>query len=353
MRQRVFSLKRIWKSLLISAGILILTVFVCEFLYFLGLASQNLIMFYILSVLIVARCTEGYLFGIAAAVAGTLIYDFLVTEPRLAFSITIGFPITLFIMLVVSLISCAVTTRMKTSFAQRQSILIEAEKEKMRGILLRAISHDLRTPLSVMLSAGSIIAEQADTLDTEDIRGLATEIKRNSEWLIRMVENLLAVTRISEGRVKVTKTLEVAEEIMGQSVAMVRKRFPDCDIVVKSPDFPLLVPMDAILISQVFINLLENAVKNTPDNLPINFSLAYDDNSAQFEVSDRGRGIPPQILDCLFEPLISLQEQNVDSVSGMGIGLPICKVITDAHDGGITGHNKPDGGAIFNVMLPL
>jgi len=345
--------KRIWRSILISAGILAITILFGEGLLYFGLASQNIIMVYTLSVLIVARCTDGYVFGIVTAIAGTLICDFLVTTPRLAFSITIGFPITLLFMLIVSLISCAVTTRMKASFAQQKAIWLEAEKEKTRGTLLRAISHDLRTPLTVILSAGSIIEEQAKTLKTEDICDLASDIRQNSEWLIRMVENLLTVTRISEGSVKLTKTMEVAEEIMGQSVSIVRNRFPECDIKVQSPVLPLQVPVDAILISQVFINLLENAVKYSPKNSTIQFSLSYDDNNAQFEVSDQGRGIPAQIMDCLFEPVSAPGEQNVDSVSGIGIGLSICKAIINAHDGKITGKNKPEGGAVFSVVLPL
>ena len=353
MRSGIIAQKRIWYSILISSSILVLTISLGECLLFFGVAKQNIFMVYTLSVLIVARCTEGYLFGVLTAIIETLICDFLVTEPRMAFSITIGFPITLFSMLTVSLISCAVTTRMKTSFAQQKAIWVEAEKEKMRGALLRAISHDLRTPLTAILSAGSIIEEQAKTLDTVDICSLASDIKNNSEWLIRMVENLLAVTRISEGSVKLTKTMEIAEEIMGQSVSIVRKRFPDCDIDVKSSTVPILVPVDAILISQVFINLLENAVKNSPKNSTIHFGLFYDDDSAQFEVSDQGRGIPAQILGCLFEPHNASGDQNVDYVSGLGIGLSICKAIINAHNGTITGDNKPEGGAVFNVVLPL
>jgi len=247
----------------------------------------------------------------------------------------------------------ALAMELQYAFDRHQSIRIEAEKEKTRGILLRAISHDLRTPLTGIFSAGSIIEEQADSLNKADIRRLALDIKNNSEWLIRMVENLLVVTRISEGIVKVNKTMEVAEEVMAQSVSIVRKRFPYCHIHVKTVEEPLMVPMDAILIAQVLINLLENAVKYSPQQSPVQLSLLVRDGCAQFEVNDQGKGIPDQILMHLFELPNPERKREVDSASGIGIGLSICKTIVDAHDGKIYAYNRPDGGATFQVLLPL
>ena len=345
--------RRIWKDALLTAGLLISAIALNQLLFYLGLGLQNLIMVYILSILVIARFTNGYFFGVLSASIGTFIFDFLLTEPRMGFSFTIGFPITLIIMLSVSVISCAITTQMKNSFAQRQSIMIVAEKEKMRGILLRAISHDLRTPLTGILSASSIISDQAGSLNPDEIREIASSIKNDSEWLIRMVENLLAVTRISDGVVKVKKIMEMAEETMAQSVSIVRKRFPDCRIDVKSSDEPLLVPMDAILISQVFINLLENAVKNSPAASRIEFSLFKENDFARFDIVDNGRGVPSQIVDTLFDANAPVREQSADSTSGIGIGLSICKTIIDAHDGRITGGNRQEGGAVFSVELPL
>jgi len=336
-----------WKNLLVTAGALLLAVLAAECLYRLGLAPQNLLMLYILCVLTIARFTEGYFYGVSAAVLGTFAYDFLVTEPRMGFRFTPGLPITLIAMLAISLLACAVTTRMKNSLARQQAIRMDAEKEKMRGRLLRAISHDLRTPLAGILGAGSIMEERADTLPASEIRRLASDVRHNSEWLIRMVENLLTVTRVSGGAVKVRKTMEVAEEAMEQAASIVRKRFPDCRIHVSVAGGPLLVPMDATLITQVLINLLENAVKNSPAGVPVRLHVCGDSGFARFEMSDRGRGIPAQITDRLFQA----QGQAADSVSG--IGLSICKTIVDAHGGRITGDNRRDGGAVFNVMLPL
>jgi len=342
-----------WQYLLITAGALALCSLAVEGLYRLGLEPQNLILLYILSVHIVARFTSGYLYGVCAAVISSFVFDYLVTPPRLGFSFTTGFPVTFLFMLAVSLLACTVTTQMKRSISQQQAIRMEAEKEKVRSMLLRAISHDLRTPLSGILNIGSIIEQQADTLSSSDIRRLATDVKSNADWLIRIVENLLAVTRITDGTVKVNKTTEVAEEVMARSAAIVRKRFPACQIRVQACETPLLVPMDAILISQMLINLLENAVKNSPAGAPVQLRLWQAGIFARFEVSDRGSGIPEQILEHLFDLHKQNQERTSDSASGMGLGLSICKTIIEAHGGRITGSNKPDGGAVFNILLPL
>ena len=345
--------RRFLKDSLITAAILVFAITFNELLFFLDLELQNLIMIYILSILIIARFTDGYFYGVLSAFIGTFVFDFLLTEPRMGFSFSIGFPITLLIMLSVSVVSCTITTQMKNSFAQRQSIMVVAEKEKMRGMLLRAISHDLRTPLTGILSASSIIKEQAGSLDPVDIQDIASNIKNDSEWLIRMVENLLSVTRITDGAVKVKKTIEIAEEAMAQAVSIVRKQFPGCRIHVESSEYPLLLPMDAILISQVFINLLVNAIRNSPQDTQIEFSLYKDEDFARFEVADHGNGVPAQIISTLFDASAAVHGESSDSASGIGIGLSICKTIIDAHDGKITGGNKPEGGAVFRVFLPL
>jgi two-component system sensor histidine kinase KdpD len=247
----------------------------------------------------------------------------------------------------------ALAMELQYSVDQWESVRIDAEKEKNRGMLLRAISHDLRTPLTVLVNAGSMIEERAGKLDVSTICQYASDIKNNADWLIRMVENLLAVTRISGGAMKVNKTMEIAEEVMAQAVSNVRKWFPESVIHVKAAGEPLLVPMDATLISQVLNNLLENAVKYSPPGSPVYLTLYRNDGYAQFEVSDHGKGIPEQVLDHLFETFIPNQEQIVSSAGGVGIGLSICKTIVDAHGGRIVGQNKPGGGAVFHVMLPL
>ena len=174
---------------------------------------------------------------------------------------------------------------------EQQRILIDSEKEKMRSNLLRAISHDLRTPLTGILGASSAILENGDMIDKETHDKLISNINEDSQWLIRMVENLLSVTRINEGTMNVTKTLEAAEEIVAEAISRIRKRFPNRKINVQVPDELLMVPMDGTLIEQVLINLLENAVKHSPDDSVIDVQVKKSGQNAIFEVIDNGEGI--------------------------------------------------------------
>lgn len=237
--------------------------------------------------------------------------------------------------------------------SDRQSHMrIDAEKEKMRSTLLRSISHDLRTPLTSMLGASSTILEQ-DALDEKTVKTLVADIKENTQWLIRMVENILLITKISGADLQVTKTPEAAEEVVAHAVAIVRRRFPDYYYHVDIPDEFLLVPMDAMLISQVLINLMENAVKSAPKGSLILVNLKKNGAFAQFSVIDNGRGIPPRILENLFDIHDPRSEPAVDGARGMGMGLSICKTIIKAHDGSIAGGNRAGGGARFSFKLPM
>ncbi|MDP4119075.1 MAG: sensor histidine kinase KdpD, partial [Bacillota bacterium] len=235
---------------------------------------------------------------------------------------------------------------------KQQKILVESEKEKMRSNLLRAISHDLRTPLTGILGASSVLLENGVSMDQDTNRKLASTIKDDSQWLIRMVENLLSVTRINEGTMNVSKTMEAAEEVVAEAISRIRKRFSERQISVKVPDELLEVPMDATLITQVLINFLENAVKHSPEDSIIEVNVKKCSESAVFEVIDNGQGIAKEDLPHLFEGYLPSKKSS-DSSRGMGIGLSICMSIIKAHNGKIEAENKPTGGAIFRFTLPL
>jgi two-component system sensor histidine kinase KdpD len=251
---------------------------------------------------------------------------------------------------ITSLVAMALE-RQRLSDEQR-SILVETEKEKMRSNLLRAISHDLRTPLTGILGASSAILENKDSLDEVTKEQLISHIKEDSQWLIRMVENLLSVTRINEDTANVTKTPEAAEEIIAAAIGRIRKRYPDQKINVRVPEELLMVPMDGTLIEQVIINLIENAIKHSGET-EIKISLTKQGNTALFEVCDNGEGIPEQDFPYLFETYVPNGKRTSDSSRGMGIGLSICMSIVKAHHGKMEAANREDGGAVFRFTLPL
>lgn len=236
---------------------------------------------------------------------------------------------------------------------EQRHIIIEAEKEKMRSNLLRAISHDLRTPLTSIMGAGYTLRESNDTIDTNIRNKLVSNIIEDSQWLIRMVENLLSVTRIHEGTTTVTKTIEAAEEIAAEAVDRIKKRFLNRKITVKAPDILLLVPMDGTLIEQVLINLIENAVKHSADDSVVELEIKKNGNYAVFEVIDYGEGLDEKELPYLFDGYITNSKHSSDTSRGMGVGLSICMSIIKAHNGKMEAMNKISGGAIFRFMLPL
>ena len=256
-----------------------------------------------------------------------------------------------FLRLIVSQI--AVSMEYRRLERARQQAALDAETEKMRSNLLRAISHDLRTPLTGIYGASTAILQQGEQIDPVQRNSLLTDIGENAQWLIRMVENLLAVTRIEKTSVNFTKTPEAAEEIIGAAVSKLRNRFPNANFEVRVPDELLMVPMDPILIEQVIINLGENAARYAQSSLPIRFSVKKLNDVALFEVIDHGNGIPAERIKRIFDGKSVKESNQADSYRGMGIGLPICKTIITTHGGVIGVVNQAEGGCRFYFNLPL
>lgn len=256
-----------------------------------------------------------------------------------------------FLRMIISQVAMALE-RQRLSDEQR-SIIVNSEKEKMRSNLLRAIAHDLRTPLAGILGASSAIRENKDTLDPTLRDNLNSDIQEEAQWLIRMVENLLSVTRINEGESKVTKNPEAAEEVVGEAISRIRKRFPNHKVEVSVPNQLLEVPMDGTLIAQVLINLIENAIKHSPSTEPVEITLRKSGNLAVFEVIDHGKGIMDEDLPNLFTSFNPSRNKSPDSSRGMGIGLSICMTIIKAHNGTMEAYNRKEGGAAFKFTLPM
>ncbi len=257
----------------------------------------------------------------------------------------------LFLRMIASLVAMALE-RQHLSDEQRE-IIVEAEKEKMRSNLLRAIAHDLRTPLAGILGASSAIRENKSNLDEATREKLNTDIQEEAQWLIRMVENLLSVTRIKESASKVTKSPEAAEEVIAEAVSRIKNRFPQHTILVKVPEDLLEVAMDGTLIVQVLINLLENAIKHSPTDEPVEVVLKKFGTDAVFEVIDHGKGIAEEDFPYLFTSYVPNGNKSADSSRGMGIGLSICMTIIKAHNGTMEASNRKEGGALFQFSLPI
>lgn len=313
--------------------------------------SEQITTLFAFSVFLISLFTDGYRYGIVATVASVFIINYAFTYPYFNMDFTIPANIiSAIIMLVISVLTSAFTTRMK----EWQRIKVESEAERMRANLLRAVSHDLRTPLTTIYGASSSIITNYEKLsDTQKLQ-MAGGIKEDSEWLIRMVENLLSITRIDSGNVKLIKTPTVLEELIDSVILKFKKRYPEQRVELDIPDELIVIPMDAILIEQVIINLLENAIHHAKEFTRLSLRVFVLDNRAIFEVSDNGCGIAAEKLERIFTGYMDSKENSSDSKPrNAGIGLSVCATIIKAHGGSITAENAKSGGAVFRFSLEI
>lgn len=214
-------------------------------------------MIFVLGVFLISLKTQGYFWGITASLLSVLAVNYAFTYPYYAFDlISPECLASAIVMLVVAILTGTLTTQIK----QQEKMKAETEKEHMRANLLRAVSHDLRTPLTTIYGSSSAIIENYDSLSKEQQITLLGEMRRDSEWLIRMVENLLSVTRIDDGKVQLTMRSTVLEELIDAVLVKFKKRCPNQPVEVNIPEELVLIPMDAMLIEQVLRNLMDNAV---------------------------------------------------------------------------------------------
>ena len=239
------------------------------------------------------------------------------------------------------------------SFQEQAKSREEAAQERYRGDLLRAISHDLRTPLSVIMGNSEILMGM--TKEDDPRFDLAKDIYEDADWLHGLVENILSMTRFQNQQFSLKKEAEPVEEVVGAALVVMEKRIADHEIDVDIPDNLLMVPMDARLITQVLVNLLDNAAKHTDPGEEIKISVTVDtqEKVAKFIVSDRGTGIPREALKKIFEMFYTTSKHETAARKGIGIGLPICKSIIKAHGGRIWAENRIGKGSRFTFTLPL
>ena len=304
---------------------------------------------FVLAVVFVSRYTEGYFWGVFASFFGVVCVNYVFTYPywKIDFSMT-GYPLTFVTLLGVSLTISTTTTRLK----QQERARREIEREAMRADLLRAMSHDIRTPLTSIVGNTAAVLEDRGALSDEQKRSLLRDVTEDAQWLIRMVENILSITRIS-GAGGLATEYEAAEEIVGVTARKFSKRFPQVDVTVSVPDEFLMVPMDATLIQQVILNLMENAVIHGGAS-HITLRVAREGENARFCVSDDGRGIDRKRLPTLFDGTFSAGERGgIDGKKNMGIGLSVCRSIVRAHGGAMSAENLSEGGASVRFTLPL
>lgn len=329
-------------SLICAFGLSLLFQYIFE-------VQEHITTVFVFAVFLISLLTDGYFYGVVGAFIGTIAVNYAFTFPYFALNFTI--PVNMIsgiIMIAIAVFTSALTTKIK----QHEATKAESEKERMRANLLRAVSHDLRTPLTTIYASSTTLLEDSNVMTTEQKSKIVAGIKEDSEWLVRMVENLLSVTRIDSGQIKIIKSPIVLEELIDSVMLKFKKRYPSQKVKIELPDDMVIIPMDAILIEQVLINILENAVQHAKGMTTLILRVFTLGNRAVFEIVDNGCGINPKYLETLFTGYYTSENDVADSQKkNAGIGLSVCSSIIKAHGGNIKAENMKTGGAVFRFEL--
>ena len=343
--------RTIWKDIAITVFILVVAfVISVSFQNVFGIDEQITTLF-AFAVFLISLLTNGYVYGIISSCVSTLAINYAFTFPFFAFDfITPVNLISAVVMITIALLTGALTTKVK----RNEEIRLESEKERMRANLLRAVSHDIRTPLTTIYGSAATLLENGDSLSPDQRNLMLQSIQNDSVWLVRMVENLLSVTRLDSDNVKIAKVPTVLDDLIASVLVKFKKRYAAQMVLLSMPEDILIVPMDAMLIEQVLVNLLENAVMHGEGMTKLELRVYAEDQQAVFEVRDNGCGIPKEKLQDLFIGFYEQKEGSIDShKKNTGIGLSVCATIVSAHGGMISAENLPDGGALFRFTLRL
>lgn len=341
------------------AGLFLVAVatMICEFIrpY---LVPTNMVMIYQLAV-VIAAVKLGLRPAIATAFIGVLAFDFFFVPPRLTFSVNDKeYLVTFFGFIVIGVIISSLVAKVREQSLEQARLSRQAEQarilqaqENLERALLNSISHDLRTPLVSIKGAISALRDKGDQLTGHARSELLETAYDESERLNRFVGNLLDMSRIEAGAIRLKIELCDVQELVGCSLETMESRMGGREVVTHLPPGLTLVPLDMILMNQVLVNLLDNANKYTPDGSPIEINASVDTTSLMIQVSDHGPGVPAPELPRLFDKFhrIAVPER----AGGTGLGLSICRGIVEAHRGRISARNRHGGGLTIDIMLPL
>jgi len=317
------------------------------------LSDTNILMFYLLAVLWVATRQRRRV-AIAASILSVAAFDFCFVPPFLTFSVANEqYFITFAVMLLTAIVISTLTTHVHQQSAAAREAWERAEAEFLRNTLLSAVSHDLRTPIAGITGAVSTLIEAGDKLSDKSRSELLETIATEAERMEHRINNLLDMTRLDSGGVALAREWLHIQELVGAALRSLKKRLGTRRVqTCITADLPL-VYMDGVAIEQVLFNLTDNALEHTPEDSPIEIEAMKNGNELVLTVADKGPGLPPGIEQRVFDKFFQASSGIRKSGRGLGLGLAICKGIVVAHGGTITAANRPEGGAIFRVTLPL
>jgi two-component system, OmpR family, sensor histidine kinase KdpD len=317
------------------------------------LTDTNILMFYLLAVLWVAT-RQPRRVAIVASVLSVAAFDYCFTQPYFSFTVADEqYIITFAVMLLTAIVISTLTDHVRQQAAAARAAWERAEAEFLRNTLLSAVSHDLRTPIAGITGAATTLIEAGEKLSSQSRTELLETIATEAEQMDRRVGNLLNMTRLDSGGVAVTREWQPIQEVIGAALRSLKKQVGTRRVQTCIPaDLPL-VYIDGLAIEQVVFNLTDNALEYAPIDSPIKIEVTASPTEMVLTVSDSGPGLPPGLEQRVFDKFFRAPPNGKRSVRGLGLGLAICKGIVMAHGGTITAANRPEGGAIFRVALPL
>lgn len=316
-----------------------------------GIGKENILMMYIVGVLLITVCTSGYFYGAAGAVISVLVFNYFFTVPLHTFAIMNQNDVVLMVFfLMTAFIASTLTVRFRTQMKIAEDTKAQMERERLKSSMLRSISHDFRTPLTGIIGDCGLL-EEAEELDDSVRRELAGDIQEQAVWLMKMVENILSMTKIDNGQFQIEKQPEVVDDIIYEAAVHVIGLREKRKFEVLLPNDLVVAPMDGKMMVQVMINLLDNAVKHTLEGGKISVKVTFEEQKVFFSVEDDGDGIAEEIKEQVFDEFVSRSDGKEDGQRGIGLGLAICKAVVEAHGGQIYAENKEEGGARFVFWL--
>lgn len=348
--------EQVWKfaDVIKSIAMLLVATAIGFAFWKLGMSEANIIMVYILGVLFTSVITNHQIYSLISSVVSVFVFNFFFTEPRYTLlAYEKDYPVTFITMLVAAFLTGSLATRVKKQAKQATEAALVAQKEQLRANLLRSISHDLRTPLTSISGNASNLLSNGEKFDENTKKQLYLDIYDDSMWLISLVENLLSVTKLEEGRLNIRSQTELLDEIITEALQHISRKKEAHKISFSGSEDFILVKVDARLIMQVIINLVDNAIKYTQKGSEIVITTQKLQGKAVVRVADNGPGIPDEMKPLVFEMFYSGAKSSADNRRSLGLGLSLCKSIINAHGGELELSDNVPQGAVFTFSLPI
>jgi len=310
----------------------------------------NLAMIYLLGVVLTAT-QLGRGASVVGALTSVIAFDFFFVPP--VFTLRFGdtqYVLTAIVLLVVGLVISSLAAHLRLQVKAATQAALAAQEERLRNSLLASISHDLRTPLAVIVGSASHLLENGTQLSPEEQQRLLKSLYDEAHYVSRIVSDLLDMTRLQADAVKLDKQWYPLEELVGAALQRAKGQLAHHVVQVHLPEQLPMIHVDGVLLEKLLINLLENAEKYTPHGTTITIAAERRQNAIVIEVADSGPGIPAHAAEKLFEKFYRGATEG--AIAGVGLGLTICRAIAQAHGGSIQAANRIEGGAVFTISLP-